>query len=60
MEKCGTAGRITDDNTAHAQLHAGYPRLQTHTEYVILIAFPRQLLYESASMLRYTYIACLV
>jgi hypothetical protein len=25
-------------NTAHAQLLAGYPRLQTHSEYVILIA----------------------
>jgi hypothetical protein len=33
----------------------------THSEYVILIAFPlQQLLQERASMLRYTYIACLV
>ena len=33
----------------------------THPEYVILIAFPRQQwLYEGTSMLRYTYIACLV
>ena len=32
-----------------------------HSEYVILIAFPqRQWLHESASMLRHTYIACLV
>ena len=31
----------------------------THSEYVILIAFPRQQwLYERASILRYTYIAC--
>jgi len=33
----------------------------THSEYVILIAFPRQqLLRERASMSRSTYIACLV
>jgi len=31
----------------------------THSEYVVLIAFPLQhWLYESASILRYTYIAC--
>ena len=33
----------------------------THSEYVILIAFPlQQWLYERASKLRYTYIGCLV
>jgi hypothetical protein len=33
----------------------------THSEYVILTAFPvQQWLHEGASMLRYTYIACLV
>jgi hypothetical protein len=33
----------------------------THSEYVIPIAFPlQQWLQEPASMLRYTYIACLV
>ena len=33
----------------------------THSEYVILIAFPlQQWLHERASMLRYTYSACLV
>ena len=33
----------------------------THTEYVIRIAFPlQQRLYERVSMLRYTYIVCLV
>ena len=33
----------------------------THSEYVILIAFPLQKwLHERASMLRYTYTACLV
>jgi hypothetical protein len=32
-----------------------------HLEYILLIAFPpRQRLHERASMLRYTYIACLV
>ena len=46
-------------------VHAGQLRLHTHThthwEYVILIAFPRKRgLHERASMLRYTYIACLV
>jgi len=33
----------------------------THSQYVILIAFPlQQWLHERASMLRYMYIACLV
>jgi len=33
----------------------------THADYVIPIAFPlEQRLHEGASMLRYTYIACLV
>jgi len=32
----------------------------THSQHVILIAFPLQLLHERASMLRYTYITCLV
>jgi hypothetical protein len=33
----------------------------THSEYVILIAFPlQQWLHERVSMLRYTYIACIV
>ena len=34
---------------------------KAHSEYVILTAFPLQkLLHERASILRYTYIACLV
>jgi len=44
-------------------LHAGYLRLQTHTNSgcAILTAFPlQQRLHESASMLRHTYIAGLV
>ena len=33
----------------------------THSEYVIIIAFPlQQWLHDCASVLRYTYIACLV
>ena len=40
----------------------GNPNIKhTHSEYVILIAFPlQQWLNERASMLRHTYIACLV
>jgi hypothetical protein len=37
------------------------PKANTHSQYVILIAFPlQQQLHERASMLRYTYIGCLV
>ena len=33
----------------------------THSEHVVLTTFPlQQWLYERASMLRYTYVACLV
>ena len=40
---------------------ATHTHIHTHSEYVILIAFPlQQWLNERASMLRYTYIACLV
>jgi len=42
-------------------LCAGYLKLQTHSEYVILIASQlQQWLRERASTLRYMYIACLV
>jgi hypothetical protein len=47
-------------------LHAGSARLHANTckhppKYVIIIAFPRQQWFcESASLLRYTYIDCLV
>ena len=37
------------------------PKDTTHSEYVIIIAFPvQQWLHEQAPMLRYTYTACLV
>ena len=47
-------------NTPH--LHARIPKAtNSHSEYVILIAFPlQQRLQELASGLRYAYIACLV
>ena len=52
---------------AHAHAHAlGYPHARTrkhaHTgQYVILIAFPQQQWFrERASVLRYTYIVCIV
>ena len=51
VEKYCTAGQPTDDNIAHA--HCILKATNTHTEYVIFVAFPRkQWLYESASMLR--------
>jgi hypothetical protein len=57
VEKYGGAGQATDDNMAHALCMLA---TETHSEYVILIAFPRQQwLRERASMLHYTYIACL-
>ena len=52
------AGQATDDNMAHAHCMLD---TNTHSTYVILIAFPLQKwLHERASTLRYTYIACLV
>jgi len=60
MDKYCRAGQATDGDMVHAQcmLDAqGYK----HTGCVILTAFPLQKwLHEHASMLRYTYIACLV
>ena len=63
----GTKGsQMTSQYGAYA-LRAGLARLYArmrmhiHTKYVILIAFPQQQWSrERASMLRYTYIACLV
>jgi hypothetical protein len=60
-EKNGKARHATDDNTAHAHFMLGPKAINTHSEYVILTAFPlQQWLHKRASMLRYTYIACLV
>jgi len=57
------AKQTTDESTIRRMrnLHAGYLRLPTDTQYLILIAFPRQgYLRDRASILRYTYIASLV
>jgi hypothetical protein len=63
VEKYGRARQATDDNVIRRMRFACWitKATDTHLEYVILIVFPRQQwLHERASMLRYTYIACLV
>jgi hypothetical protein len=63
VEKYGTARQTTDDNIIRRMRIACWvtKATDTHSQFVILIAFPRQQrLRESASMLRYTYIACIV
>jgi len=62
MEKYYRAGQATDNNMAHANFMMdtkGYK--YTHSGWVILIAFPlQQWLHESATLLPFSYIACLV
>ena len=55
------AGQATDNNVA-LSVPCWIPKAtNTHSEYVILIAFPLQAcLQEGACILRYAYIACLV
>ena len=63
MEKYGTARQTTDDNIIRRMRFACWvtKATDTHSEYVILIDFSRQQwLRERASVLRYTYTACLV
>jgi len=61
VEKYGRAGQTTDDSMAHAHCMRITMATDTHSEYVILIAFPsQQWLRERASILRYTYIVRLV
>jgi len=63
VEKCGRAGQATDGNKIRRMRTACWiPKAKIiHSECVILTAFPsQQRLGERASMLRYTYIACLV
>jgi len=63
MEKYGRAGQATDDNTVQRTRCASWinKATDTHSEYVILIAFLRQQsLRERVSMKHYTYIAYLV
>ena len=63
MEKYDKTRQATADNIIrrmHFELCIT-KATNTHSEYVITIAFAlRQWLHERASMLRYTYIACLV
>ena len=58
LEKCGTARHVTDDNRAHALCMLDTTATDTHSEYVILVAFLQQKrIREHASLFRYTYIA---
>ena len=62
VEQHGTEKQAIADNVIRSMRFACWLTwLQTHSEYIILIAFPRQQwLRERSSMLPYTYIACLV
>jgi len=63
VEKYGTAGQATDDNIMRRMRFAcrTTKATNTHTEYVVLIAFAlQQWSQKHASMIRYTYTACLV
>jgi hypothetical protein len=63
VEKYGTARQATDDNIIRRMRFACLitKATDTHSEYVILIAFARKYwLRERVSVLLYTYIACLV
>jgi hypothetical protein len=63
VEEYGTARQATDDNIIRHMRFACWitKATDTHSECVILIAFPRQQwLHERVSMLRCTYTACLV
>jgi hypothetical protein len=54
-------GKSPGDKLAHRNACCITKATNTHSEYLIPIASPlQQLLHERASILRYTYIACLV
>ena len=62
VEKYGTARQATGGNRIQHKRFEGYitKAIDTHSEYVILIAFPqKQWLLDSISMLGYTYTVCL-
>jgi hypothetical protein len=63
VEKYCTAGQATDDSMIW-RMHTAWwiPNCTNlHSEYVILVAFPlEQRLHKGASVLRHTYVACLV
>ena len=62
MGKFGTDRQATDDNIRRMRVACWITNAtDTHSEYVILTAFPRQQwLRKRSSVLRYTHIACLV
>ena len=63
VEKCNRAGQVTYDNLTPRICFACWvlKDTDTHSEYVILIAFPRQQsLRERTGVLHYAYIACIV
>jgi hypothetical protein len=63
VEKYGRAGQATDDNIIRRFRFACLisKAANTHSEFVILIAFPRQQwLREGVSVLRCTHVACLL
>ena len=63
MRRCGRARQVTDDNIIKSMCFACWiaKATDTHSEYLILIPFPRQqLLRDHASVLHNTYIGCLV
>ena len=63
MEKCGRAIQVTDDNIIRRMRFTCWitKATDTHTEYVMLIAFPRQQqLRERASMLRHSTLSALL
>ena len=49
VEKHGTVWQVTGNIIRHMHLHSAYLRLQTHSKYVILIAFSQQHGYANAS-----------
>jgi hypothetical protein len=62
VDKYGTAGQVTDDRKIRRVSFTYWKTKDTdiHSEYVTLIAFPRQqLLRERALMLPLKYLACL-
>jgi hypothetical protein len=63
VEKYGRTGQATDDNIIRCMRFACWitKATDTHSEYGIRIAFPRQQrIRERASLLRHAFIACLV
>ena len=63
MQKYGAAGEATDDNIIGRMRYICWINraINTHSKYVIFIAFPQQqLLRARASMSRDTYVSCLI